>query len=227
MTDRRTTARLAGGLFLLTHVTSVGAVLLYGPGGTDPAGRLGGRGPVLAGALLEVVLAVAVVGTAVALYPLVRERGHGSATAYVALRTLEAAVILTGVVALLPVVADPGSAATAGLDPGVARAFVGVHAWTFLVGPGLVCPVNTVVLAWLLHRDHLVPRPVTLLGLVGGPLIGLVNLAVLAGLTSTLAVAALPIFAWEVSLAVVLITRGLPTAPVRTGDRSRTLAPTG
>ncbi|MBM6399289.1 DUF4386 domain-containing protein [Phycicoccus sonneratiae] len=222
MSPRRT-ERLAGALFLLTHVTSVGAVLLYGPGGVDPTRPLAGRTAVLTGALLEVVLAVAVVGTSVALYPLVRSRAAGLAPAYVATRTLEAAVILTGVVALLPVVAVPGSADPAALDPGTAGALVGLHAWTFLVGPGLVCPVNTVVLAWLLHRDRMVPRVVTLLGLVGGPLIGLANLAVMSGLTGTLAVAAVPIFAWEVSLAVVLLVRGLRVPEVAVASLPRGL----
>jgi len=216
MTRDRRTAALAGALFLLTHVTSVGAVGLYGGGAFSPGAPLGSRGSVLVGGLAEVILAVAVVGTSVALYPLIRRYGQGLAAAYVALRTLEASVILAGVVVLLPVVARPGSALASGLDPAVADGLRLVHDWTFLVGPGLVCPVNTVVLAWLLHRHGLVPRYITVLGLVGGPLIGLANLAVLAGMTATVPAAALPIFAWEISLAVRLIRRGLP-APSATG----------
>ncbi|HRW18639.1 MAG TPA: DUF4386 domain-containing protein [Dermatophilaceae bacterium] len=210
--DRRT-ARLAGALYLLTHVTSIGAVALYGGSAFDPTAPLNSRGSVLLGGVLEVVLACAVVGTSVALYPLVRRHGRGLAAAYVALRTLEASVILVGVVALLPVVAGPGTAAAPGLEPAVATGLRLVHDWIFLVGPGLICPVNTVVLAWLLWRERLVPRAIPALGLVGGPLIGLVNLLVLAGLTRTQPLAALPIFAWEVSLAVFLIARGLRPSP--------------
>jgi hypothetical protein len=50
------------------------------------------------------------------------------------------------------------------------------------------------------------------LGLVGAPLVVLSNLAVRFGLQSqvspTAALAAVPIFAWEISLAVYLIVRG-------------------
>lgn len=209
MTSPRAIARLAGGLFLLTHVTSVGAVLLYGAGGVDPSEPLAGRSAVLTGALLEAVLAVAVVGTSVALFPLLRTRAPGLAAAYVGLRTLEASVILVGVVAILPVVGEPAVSAPTALDPGVAQGLQLVHAWTFLVGPGLVCPVNTVVLAWLLLRERVVPRAIPTLGLVGGPLVGVMNVAVLFGVTSTVPIAVVPIFAWEVSLAVYLIVRGL------------------
>lgn len=95
--DRRT-ARLAAVLFLVTWVTSVGALPLYGGSSYDPATRLAGRDSVLTASLLEVVLAVAVVGTSLALYPLLRAHGRGAALGYVALRGLEASVILVGVV---------------------------------------------------------------------------------------------------------------------------------
>jgi hypothetical protein len=97
--DRRT-ARLAAVLFLVTWVTSVGALPLYGGSSYDPATRLAGRDSVLTASLLEVVLAVAVVGTSLALYPLLRAHGRGAALGYVALRGLEASVILVGVVAV-------------------------------------------------------------------------------------------------------------------------------
>lgn len=215
MTHQRSTARLAGALYLTTHVTSVAAVILYGGAPTHPSSTLGDRTAVLTGGLLEVLLAAAVVGTSVALYPLLRPHGTGLASAYVALRTLEASVILAGVVALLPVVAGPSTMNAPMLGSGVAEGLQLVHAWTFLVGPGLICPINTVVLAWLLLRRGLVPRVIPVIGLVGGPLVGLANLAVMYGQSSPQPLAALPIFAWEVSLALYLMVRGLrPSASI-------------
>lgn len=207
MSDRAV-ARWAGALFLITHVTSIGAVALYGGSTTDLTRPLADRLSVLTGGLFEVILAASVVGTSVALYPLVRRHGHGLAAGYVALRTLEASVILVGVVALLPVVAEPATAVAPALTEPVVAGLRSLHDWTFLVGPGLICPINTVVLAWLLFRAGLVSRWIPVLGLVGGPLIGLVNLGVMYGVMSTQPWAALPIFAWEVSLAVHLIVRG-------------------
>lgn len=216
MKSTRRAARTAGVLFVITHVTSVPAAVLYGAV-LAPGGELSARGEtaVLVAALLEVVLALGVVGTAVVLYPLVRRPHEGLALGYVALRALEAGVILVGVVAVLAVVATPG--------PGEVRdGLLAVHDATFLVGPGLVCAGgNTLVLAWLLYRSGQVPRFIPVLGLVGGPLVAAANAGELLGLHGGLAGVAgllvVPIFAWEVCLAVHLITRGLRPA-VRTSE---------
>src|SRR5438270_1833719 len=106
MNATRRTAIVAGVLYLVTHVTSVTALALYGPV-LHRLTYVSGSGSdtrVLVGGLLEVILALAVVGTAVTLYPVVRRHGTGGALAYAALRTLEAATILAGVVTLLGVV---------------------------------------------------------------------------------------------------------------------------
>ncbi len=216
MSSQRSTARLAGALYIVTHVTSVAAVVLYGGSAFDPHSALAGRGSVLLGGVLEIVLAMAVVGTAVALYPLLRPHSPGFAAGYLGLRTLEASVILTGVVVLLPLVARPATTAASALTGDVEVGLRLVHDWTFLVGPGLVVPVHTVLLAWLLLRAGLVPRFIPVLGLIGGPLVGAMNLAVLAGVTHVVPALVVPVFAWEVTLAVCLIVRGL-RAPLDVG----------
>lgn len=209
MLQPRTAARLAGLLFLLTHFTSVGAVILYGGSTFAPGAPLAGRPAVLAGGVLDVILAAAVVGSAAALFALLRGYNPGAASGYLALRTLEASVILAGVVVLLPTVAAPTTTSSPVLDASVVAALRLLHDWTFLIGPGLISPINTVVLAWILHRHRLVPRTITTLGFGGAVLIAAANLAVLFGLTPSQPVAAVPIFAWEISLAIYLITRGL------------------
>lgn len=211
MSNPRLLAAVAGACYLITHVTSVGAAVLYGGTGFDPDAPLAGRVPVLVGGLLEVVLAVAVVGTAVALYPLLRRHSPATAAGYLGLRTLEASVILVGVVALLPVVARPAVPTGPGLSVDAAWALRLVHDWTFLVGPGLIVPVHTVLLAVCLLRTRLVPRFIPILGIVGGPLVGAMNVAVLFGVTGVVAPAVLPVFAWEIGLASYLLVRGLRT----------------
>lgn len=213
--------RLTGLLYLLTHVTSVGAVVLYGTI-AGPGAPLAGRGAVLTGGLLEIVLALAVTGTGITLFALLHRQAPGIAAGYLALRTLEASVILAGVVVLLPIVAEPSSAGSPGLSSEVVAALRLVHDWTFLIGPGLVVPVHTVLLAAHLWRRTSLPRFIPLLGLVGGPLVGASNLVQLYG-GPQIAVAALPVFAWEISWAVWLIlSRGrLGTAdPYRASSAS-------
>lgn len=216
MSQSRRTAAIAGSLYFVTHVTSIAAVVLYGGSAFDPFAELGSRTAVLTGGLLEVLLALAVVGTGVALFPLLRSAAPGLAVSYVALRTLEASVILTGVVVLLPVVGRPATTTAPGLSPEVIDGLRLIHDWTFLVGPGLVVPVHTVLLATLLWRHRLVPRFVPVLGFVGGPIIAIMNAGELYGAFTVQPLLTLPIWAWEVSLAIVLITRGIrPAEPAQ------------
>lgn len=209
MTGQRRLALAAAALYVVTWVTSVVAVPLYGGSAFDPAAGLAGRTSVLAASLLEVVLAVAVIGTALALYPLLRQHGHGAALGYAALRTLEASVILLGVVAVLPAVARPATTAASGLDPGVVQGLHLMHDWAFLVGPGLINPVNAVVLAVLLLRRRLVTAAIPVLGIVGSVLVAGMNTAVMFGVTGVQPVLALPLFAWEIALASHLALRGI------------------
>ncbi|MFN8127534.1 MAG: DUF4386 domain-containing protein [Candidatus Nanopelagicales bacterium] len=198
MTTDRRLAVTAALLYLVTWITSVAALPLYAQGG---------RTQVLGGGLLEVILAAAVVGTSVALYPLLRQHGSAGAIGYVALRVLEAGVILIGVTAILTTVAQPASTASPAFA--ATSGFQLLHDWTFLVGPGLINPINATVLAVLLLRCRLVPRFIPLLGIVGAVLVGGMNLAVMFGLMSAQPVLALPLFAWEICLATTLALRGI------------------
>lgn len=224
--SQRTLAVAAGVFYLITHVTSVGAAALYGPVLMN-SDFIAGNGPVapeLAGILFEVILAMAIVGTAVALYPVMKRRGEGLALGYVGLRTLEAGVITVGVIPLMAIVALRHAALAGATDADtlvtIASALVPVYKATLLVGPGFICSVNTVVMATLMFRSRLVPRYIPLLGLVGGPLIFVFStvrsFSVVDQLPDWAGIAVIPIFAWEVTLAVTLITRGFRSVPGKT-----------
>ncbi|MFF3224814.1 DUF4386 domain-containing protein [Nocardia suismassiliense] len=216
MNSRRTTAVVAGVLFLITEVAAVAGLLLYQPVLTDAnyVVGAGSDGRVLLGGLLELVLVAAVIGTATTLYPVLESHGKSLALGYLCARLLEGAVIAVGTVSVLSVVTlRRGSA---GIDDptlvAVSKALVAVHDWTFLLGPNFILGANSLLLATLMYRSRLVPRPIAVLGLIGGPLICVSATAVLFGLYDQLSawgsVAALPVFAWEVSLAVYLIGKG-------------------
>ncbi|WP_438313260.1 DUF4386 domain-containing protein [Streptomyces sp. HUAS TT3] len=217
MSPSRKLAAAAGVCFFVTHVASIGGLVLYGPVLGDP-GYVAGPGSdarVLLGAFFEVLLALSVVGTALALHPVVKRYGAGAAAGYLGLRTLEAAVICVGIVSLLAVVTlrrEPAPGADPSALLAAAQALVAVHDWTFLLGPNFVLGANTVLVASLLYRSRLVPRPIAALGLVGGPLIFASATAVLFGAYGQLSVwgslAALPVFAWELVLAAWLTVKG-------------------
>jgi hypothetical protein len=105
MTSLRRTAIAAGVLYLISYV-SLPTLFLHTQVLTDP-NYIAGPGPdrpILVGALFEVIVALAGVGTAVALYPVVKRQHEGLALGFVGSRTLDGAAIIAGVVSLLSVV---------------------------------------------------------------------------------------------------------------------------
>jgi Domain of unknown function (DUF4386) len=230
MSSPRKIAALAGAFFIIAAVAALAGLALYGPVLSDPryiVTASGGDVRVLLGAFCEVILAIAVIGTAVTLFPVVRRQNEGIALGYVAGRVVEAVVIVAGIISLLSVVTlrqDLAGAAGANGAPLVAlgQALVAVHNWTFLFGPGLAIGVNTLMLACLMYRSGLVPRLIAVLGLIGGPLVFASSAAVLFGLYEQVSVwgsvAAIPVFAWEMSLAVWLIAKGFKPSAIASLD---------
>jgi hypothetical protein len=217
------TARVAGALFLITFATSIPALFLYGPVLNDAhyVTGAGADGRVLAGAFLEVLLAVAGIGTAVTLFPVLKRHSEGIALGYVAARVLESTVIAVGIISVLSVLtlrhdfagADGATFVIAG------QALVAIHKWTFLLGPGFVAGAgNGLLLGALMYRSGLVPRPMAVLGLVGGSLACIAATLELFGViqqvSAVAAAVTLPEAVWEASLGVWLVVKGFRPAPV-------------
>ena len=229
MDPTRKTAFVTGVLFLITFVTAIPAALLLYTPVLDDAGYILGAGAdtgVALGALLEVLLIIANVGTAVALFPILKRQHEGLALGYVAARLVECTFIAIGIVSLLAVVtlrqdfagsgADSGSLVTAG------SSLVAIHDWTFLLGPGLIVGVgNGLILGYLMYRSGLVPRGMALLGLIAGPVLCAGGIAVLFGViepdSALKAIAAAPEFVWELSLGIYLMVKGFKPSPITAG----------
>jgi hypothetical protein len=227
MTSLRKTAIIAGALYLITFMTSIPTLPLLAPA-QDP-GFVLGPGPdggVLWGALLNVFCALAGVGTAVALYPVVKRQNGALAIGFVASRVIEGTMIIVGVVCLLSLVTlrqqlggpgapDPASLATSG------TLLVTLHGWTFVLGQSLMPVVNALMLGTLLYRSRLVPRAIPLLGLIGAPLLFLSVVATIFGVFNQISpvalIAALPIAVWEFSIGVWLVIKGFSLSPVTAG----------
>jgi hypothetical protein len=217
MSPHRKTSLAAGVLYLLTFV-SIPTLALYGP--VKGANYILGAGPdtgALIGALLEIIVALAGMGTAVALFPVLKRQNEGVAMGFIGSRTMEGAAIFVCVGCILSVV----SLRQAGAGPDAlvtSHALVTMYDRMFLLGGSLMPAVNAVLLGTLLYRARLVPRVLPLLGLIGAPLLLAADLAVmfdLIGRTSTPAlVTALPIALWEFSLGVWLVAKGFKPSAI-------------
>ncbi|MFL5798220.1 MAG: DUF4386 domain-containing protein [Actinomycetota bacterium] len=233
MNSTRKTALVAGVLFIITFVASIPAQLVLYTPVLDHARYIVGAGAddrIALGALLEMILIIANIGTAVVLFPILKRQSEVLSLGYVTARIVESAFIAVGLLSLLAIVTlrqDVGGAAAAGSLVPVGRALVAIHDWTFLLGPGWVVGIgNGLILGYLMYRSGLVPRGMAMLGLIGGPLIIASGTAVLFGVfepgSGPQVIATAPEFVWELSLGIYLIVKGFRPSPITAG-RSRGL----
>ena len=223
MTSTRKTALVAGVFYLITFI-SIPTLALYRPVLNHQNWIIssGGHTGVLVGGLLEVIVALAGIGTAVTLYPVVKRQNEGLALGFVTSRVVEGVMIFTGVVSLLSLVTlhqNLGAAAGASAASLVAAgaSHVAVYHWTFLLSQSLMPGINAVLLGTLMYRSRLVPRIIPVLGLIGGPLLIIAVFASLLGqhssLTGLATLPVIPVAAWEFSLGVWLTVKGFRPSP--------------
>ena len=225
MSSTRKTALVAGVFYLITFI-SIPTLALYGPikNHRDWILGSGSHTAVLVGGFLEVIVALAGIGTAVTLYPVVKRQNEGVALGFVTARLLEAAMIFTGVLSLLSLVTlrhDLGGAAGANAATLVTTgaSHVAVYNWTFLLGQTLMPCINALLLGTLMYRSRLVPRIIPIVGLIGAPLLLTAVVATLFSgsighVSAFAAIATLPVAAWEFSLGVWLVVKGFKPSPI-------------
>jgi hypothetical protein len=222
MSSTRKIALVAGICYLITFI-SIPTLVLYGPvmNHRDWILGSGSHAGVLAGAFLEVIVALAGIATAVTLYPVVKRQNEGAALGFVAARVFEAGMILTGVVSLLSLVTlrqHPGAAAGAPAAAlvTIAASHVAVYKWAFLLGQSLMPAINALLLGSLMYRSRLVPRIIPLIGLIAAPfLLCTVFVTLFGGFRlGSPELAAVPVAAWELSLGVWLVVRGFRPSPI-------------
>jgi hypothetical protein len=208
--------RVFGWFFLATFFTSIPAYFigyarilddpgLITGGGADPTTR------VATAATLEVLLIIANVATAVVAYPALKRESEIGAVGYVSARLVEGIFIAIGIVSALAflLMRQEGTAA----DPALGEALVAIYYRAFLIGPGFMAGLaNGVILGYLMYRSGLVPRGMTWLGLIGGPLVMITGIAVMFDAIerggSVQAIATIPEFLWELSLSIYCIVKG-------------------
>ncbi len=227
--DTRKIASLTGWLMVVTFVTSIPAYfILYAPVRDNP-GLITGAGAdptasVALGAVLELILIIANVGTAVVPYAVFRRYSESLALGYVTARLVECTFIAIGILSLLTFL-FMRQEGTAGTDPALGEALVAIYDRAFLIGPGIFAGVaNGMILGYLMYRSGLVPRGLAVLGLIGGPLLAVAAIAIMFDVIERgsilQGVATIPEFIWELSFGIYLIVKGFKPSPILAGDDS-------
>jgi Domain of unknown function (DUF4386) len=208
----RKTSLIAGILYLLTFV-SIPTLKLYSP--IHEPNYILGHGSdnaVIVGNILEIIVALTSVGSAVVLYPILRRQNEAMALGLVGSRILEAATIFIGVMCLLTVVTlrqtESGVQALV-----ISQTLVIMYDRIFLIGQSFMPAINDVLLGFLLYKSRLVPRGLSLIGLIGGGVLIVGDISVLFGIIgqhdASTSLFAIPVVIFEFSLGIYLIVKGL------------------
>jgi len=215
--SNRKNSLAAGVLYLLTFV-SIPTLALYGS--IHQPNYILGSGPdtkVIIGGILEIIVALTGIGTAVALYPVLKKQNEGVALGLVGSRILEAGTIFAGVAFLLTVVTLRQTAA--GAEALVAsNTLVIMYDRMFLIGQSFMPAINDVLLGFLLYQSRLVPRGLSLIGIIGGPVLIIGDIFVLFGLIGqhdpSTGLFAVPVALFEFSLGIYLTVKGFKSTPI-------------
>lgn len=224
MSPLRKTSLLAGILYLLTFV-SIPTLALY-RSIREPNFIMSSvsNNNAIFGGLLEIIVALAGIGTAVMLYPVFKKQNEAAALGLVASRVLEAATIFTGVAFLLSVVTLHQQEAGAGALVS-SHTLVALYNRIFLLGQSFIPAINDLLLGFLLYKSRLVPRGLALIGMVGAAPLIAGYLAIMFGYIgqqSPLAgLAALLVAVFEFSLGIYLIVKGFRPSVI-TSDKLQT-----
>ena len=214
---------------MITYITSIAAKFAFYPPLLDNADYIVGNGEdtrVLWGAFFEMILIIANIGTAVALYPVLKRRFPALSLGFVTARVMESVFIGVGILAVVTLVTmrqdfSAPPAPTRRPRP-AGHALVTLQEWTFNLGPGFVVGVgNGLLLGYMMYKTGLVPRGMAMLGLIGGPLIVLSGTAVILGVieagSAAQTLASMPEFFWELSFGIYLIVKGFKPSPITAG----------
>lgn len=164
---------------------------------------------VVLGGILELLMALACIGTAVVFYPVLKKQNESLALGFVAARVLEATLIFAGVASLLTVLNLRALGAEAQV---ISRGLVILYDRLFLISQSFIPAVNALLLGTLLYQTRLVPRILPIIGIIGAFTLVAGDVAVLYGLYDQRApiagLSAVPIALWEFSLGIYLTFKG-------------------
>jgi hypothetical protein len=217
MSPLRKTSLVAGVLYLLTFV-SIPTLFLYVS--VRGANYIVGTGPdtsAIIGGILEIIVALAGIGTAVVLFPVLKRQNEAAALGLVAARILESGTIFVGVAFLMSIVTlRQAGVGAAGLVTGHALAVL--YDRIFLQGQSFMPAICDLLLGILLYQSRLVPRGLSLIGIVGAFILLASYLAVMFGLLGQHAplagLSALPVALFEFALGVWLVVKGFKSSPI-------------
>ena len=220
MSTHRMTAIVVGVLFIIATVAGILSMVFLEPVLNDPdylVSFSANDNQVIIGALLDLIGAGAFIGLAVVIFPVLKRHNESMALGYVVARILEAVPFIIANISLLSLITLShkfGQTATpqASFFLPVGTGLLAVYDWTQLLGPRILASLAALPFYFLLLQSKLLPRWISIWGLVGAPLYLASGLLAMFGLVDPfspiLVLLFIPSALLEMILAVWLIVKG-------------------
>ncbi len=162
--------------------------------------------------LIEFIWALAVVFIPITLFSILKKHNETLALGFFGLRFIEAvSTTIHSIILLLLVTLSQEYAAAGNPDPShfqtIGTLFLAGREWIFLIGSGLIWSLSALILNYLLYQSKLIPRWLSVWGLIGA-LLSLVYYLPRFFSIETIEILIFPIAVQEMVFAVWLIVKG-------------------
>jgi len=217
MNSYRKTAIIVGVLFIIATAASILSTPFLGS--LDASNYLtsvsANENQVIIGMIFELIAAVSALGTAVTLFPVLKKTIESLALGYVALRLIENIFYIVGALSL-PIILTVSQGYVAGASNAsyyqpLGALLLALHDWSIWMGTLIFFGLGSLTLNYLLYQSKLVPRFLSVWGLIGAALVllfGLLSLFILTTGFNIFTILAVPILVQEMVFAVWLIVKG-------------------
>ena len=174
------------------------------------------------GALLELIMAVACVGIAIWLYPVLKKHNEALALGSVGFRIIEGVFYIVGVVGLLSLVTLSREFVKAGAPDAsyfqsLGTLLLAARDWAGVLG-SFAFILGALMYYYIFYQSKLIPRWLSVWGLIGVPLWIAAELLIMFGLIESFSTNAIlldiPIAVNEMVLAVWLIVKGFNSSAI-------------
>jgi hypothetical protein len=231
MNTNKKTAIIVGVLFITATVAGILSEFLFlGPILNSPDYLINvsaNENQVIIGALLLLIMAAAIFGIPVMLFPILKKHNENIALGYVVARIFEAVTVVVGVISLLSLLTLSQEFLIAGAtDASYFQTFgtllLAARDWTDLIGTQIVFSLTALILNYSLYQSKLIPRFISVWGLIGAPLILAAGVLGIFGLISPFSTISiflyLPIALQEMIFALWLIVKGFNSSAIDSGS---------
>ena len=178
------------------------------------------------GMLFYLINCAAVVVIPIMLFPIFKKHNEALALGYVGARIIESVTLIVGLISLLSLLTlsqeyVQAAAPDASYFQTLGTSLLAVSDWSHVLGAMIVFSLGALILNYLLYRSKLIPRFISVWGLIGATLLLAAGLLGMFGLSpsSTISIfLTLPIGLNEMVLAVWLIGKGFNSSAIASGS---------